>query len=181
VRKKKAKSKRRVIKVPAAKRRHMFDVWCETESIKQVSNKCTVHWKTAERYYEIDNWQERLEDIQAQARTKDDQKRARDRANIIERYSSIRDAGLNNLLSQIKEQIDLGEAAPTLKLGVKDLDKLERLLKFLEGKPDSRPDTPDDTIQRENNERVTDALVGIEKALGSKAMQKLADKLASEL
>ena len=179
--KKKGKKKKRpFVKLSNAKRKEMFEVWCDKPTETNVREKCRVHWKTVQRYREIDNWDERLAEIKAKANAKVDKKITNDLAKRIEGYKAIATAGLNRWLKELKKQKDQGRA-PELDLGIKAQSMLERLIKFLEGEPDSRPDVPAAPAHSADNEDLRKFLSTLTDKLGNLDAKKLGDAIADRL
>ena len=168
------------VKISSAKREKMYEAWCAEQTIRSVSRKCTVHHKTVARYRRIDKWDERFEKIKQDANAKVDKKITDDLAQIIGHYRNIRNAGLNNWLNTLKSQIKAGRV-PVLPLELKELGMLERLIAFLEGKPDSRPDVPAPVTADSGSAEAIRELLGKLEGLGEKAGQALADRIADKL
>ncbi len=178
--KKKRPSNRGYVKIPPAKQERMFQVWCEQQSIREVSRKCAVHHKTVARYKRINKWEKRLSEIKAKANAKVDQKISNDLAKRVEGYKAIVVAGLNSWLKELKKQKEQGKA-PELPLGIKSLSMLERLIKFLEGEADSRPDNSSAPAQSADNEDLRKFLSTLTDKLGDFNAKALGDAIADRL
>ena len=46
-------------KMTTEKRAEMFSAWCEKKAVKHVATRCNVHYNTARRYRDIDDWEAR--------------------------------------------------------------------------------------------------------------------------
>ena len=116
----------------------MFRVFCDTETIGSVSVQCGVAEPTVRKYRVSENWDKRLADIKNRAHKKADTQISTQKAKWIQSFSAILHTGLNELIEKIQDK-------DPLKLSVSDLDRIVRLLAFIDGQPDSRPDVPGST------------------------------------
>jgi hypothetical protein len=101
-------------------------------------------------------------------------------AKRIEGYKAICVASLNSWLKELKKQKEQGKA-PELPLGIKSLSMLERLIKFLEGEADSRPDMPAAAPQSADNEDLRKFLSTLTDKLGDFNARALGDAIADRL
>jgi hypothetical protein len=173
--KKKAKKKRRQPGISQAKRKAMFEVFCETGTEHHVRKKCAAHWTTVAKYRKIDNWDERYAKVQADANKKADKQVANAMATRIRHYRAIADAALNRRLREIRDQQKEGIASPELRLTVHEQVALEKLIELLEGRPTERGDDKHNT-----DPRIERLLTDIGNKLGKSKLAELGDELADE-
>ena len=108
----------------------MWAAFLEKQSIHHVSQKCRVSRKTVARYRTVENWDERLKEIQERSRKKSDETIADRRA----RSKKILDAAV----AQIGKMI-VGEK---MKYTAGDLERLVRLQEWFDGLPDRTEGAP---------------------------------------
>lgn len=112
------------------KRAAMREIYLEYRSVESVVRHCDVNWHTAEKYRVEDQWDKAAARVDQLAEDIAVKKIAKRRADNIR----IAQAAL------VKMAKDL-DAKDKLTFSATDADKLSRLVEFLSGDPDSRPDT----------------------------------------
>lgn len=141
----------------AQKREKMYQVFFKNGTLLSVVRECTVCKRTAMKYKKADNWEHRVEETKRKAVKQVDNK------NAVQLVKSLDLAKytLKKLMQEIKDD------GVESKSKVHDLDKLLRLIEFLSGSPDSRPEIKDPESQ--NIEELEKSLQQLEeqlKALG---------------
>lgn len=109
----------------------MFKLYCEKQCVRFVAKKCRVSETTVRKYRKKDKWDARVEEVKADTRQKTDAQIANSLVLRISQYEKILDEFMPHL-------------SPKHIRSIKDIGTLERLIMFLRGEPDSRPDTSAD-------------------------------------
>jgi len=108
--------------------------------IRHTARTGHVDRKTVERWRDMQGWDERLAKDERKAERNVDKEIISELSRRIGTYTSILNAGLNSKTQILRRQIAAKEE-PSLDLSIKDIGTLERLIMFLRGEPDSRPDS----------------------------------------
>jgi len=120
----------------AEKREKMFQVYFKHGTVQSVIKECTIHKTTANKYKKVDGWEHRAEEIRREAVKTANKKNA----SQVVKSLNLAMYTLKKLMEEIEKD------GVESKSKVHDLDKLLRLIEFLGGSPDSRPDVPRGTI-----------------------------------
>lgn len=131
-------------KLSDKKRDRMYAVWCQKENIAFVAAKCGVSEGSVRKYKKVDRWPERREESRQERHKELDREIVSAEVKRIQAYEAIINAILNPYIRQLNE---LKEARLPVELHepLSLAEKLERLVKFLKGEPDSRPDNRSST------------------------------------
>ena len=112
-------------------REHMFQAWQERQSVTHVARVTGFGTTTVSKYRKLDQWDERLKEIQVKAEALSDEAASVHLARVLENVTDLQDA----LIGQLRQLLEAKQYIPQ----VRDVDLLVRLERYLRGQPESEP------------------------------------------
>lgn len=144
----------------------MFAAYCDRQSVRYVARKCNVSPTTVIKYRNIENWDGRLPEIQADAAQQVDALLTERRANDLRIVQAAKKVYASGLTGKIKAECPncsnkFDVTVPKMKASLRDIDVLVRLGEFLAGESDMTPELAE--LRRMSTPKLLKLLKDLEK------------------